>query len=84
MHEKSYGNNLNYDLWYKTLIGAKYLRIMLDKVNGFIRYYNGTKYFVLYGLEKYYPIYDRIRYLKASKSGINMFFLIILEKSKVS
>ena len=33
-----------YHVAYKTLIGAKPLRIMFDKVDGFIRDYNGTKY----------------------------------------
>ena len=47
--EKSFENILVYSISYKTLIGAKSLRIMLDKINGFIRVYNGTRYLVLFG-----------------------------------
>ena len=39
---------LIYDVSYKILIGAKPLHIMFDKVNGFIRDYDGTKYLVLF------------------------------------
>ena len=59
-----------YDVLYKTLIGAKCLRIMLDKVDGFVRDYNGTKYLVIFGPEKYYAIFNRIRYLIGLKSSI--------------
>ena len=38
---------------------------------GFIRDYDGTKYLVLFRLEKYDAIYDRIRYL----IGLHIFFL---------
>ena len=34
---------------------------MFDKVDGFIRDYDGTKYLVLFGLEKYNAIHDSIR-----------------------
>ena len=83
LHEKSYRNNLTYGLWCKTLIGTKSLCIMLDKVNRFIRYFNGIKYLVLYGLEKYYRNYGRIRYLKASKSGIAYVFSNKFGKIKI-
>ena len=53
MDEKSYENVLIYDILYKTLIRAKPLRVMLDKVDVFIRDYDGTEYIVLSGLEKY-------------------------------
>ena len=36
---------------------------------GFIRNYYGTKYLVSFGFEKHDDIYDRIKYLKALKSG---------------
>ena len=49
-----------YDVSYKSLIGAKSLRIMFEKVDGLIRDYDGTKYLVLFGLEKYDAIYERI------------------------
>ena len=41
---------------------------MFDKVERFIRDYDGTKQLVSFGLEKYNAIYDRIRYLIRLKS----------------
>ena len=52
------------------MIGAKPMRIRLDKVNEFIRVCDGTRYLVLFGSEKYDLIYNRIRYLIGVKSGI--------------
>ena len=49
---------LIYDILYKALIGAKPLRIMIDKLNGFIRGYVGTKYLVLFVPEKCNAISD--------------------------
>ena len=49
-------NILIYDVTYKSLIGAKPLRIMLDKVNRFIRNSNGTNFFFsLFGSENIMP-----------------------------
>ena len=36
----------------------------------FIRVYDATRYLVLFGSEKYDPIYNRIRYLISMKRGI--------------
>ena len=60
MHQKPH-NILIYDLSYKTLIGAKLLRLRFDKVDGFIRVYGRIKYLVLFGLEKHSTIYDRFK-----------------------
>ena len=49
------------------------------KYFGFIRVYDGSRYLVLFGLEKYDAIYIRIRYLVRQKVS-HMFFLTILEK----
>ena len=49
LDEKSYENILIYDISYKTLIGAKPLRIRLDKVDAFIRVYDGNRLLVLFG-----------------------------------
>ena len=70
MGKKSYKNILIYDVSYKSLIGAKSLRIMFEKVDGLIRDYDGTKYLILFGLEKYDRNYDRIIYFLRLKSGI--------------
>ena len=58
MNEKSYENILVYDISYKTLIGAKLLRISFEKINGFIRVYDQTRYLVLFGPEKYDTIFQ--------------------------
>ena len=42
--EKSHKNILVYDISYKTLVGAKPLRIKFDKIDGFIRVYDGLDY----------------------------------------
>ena len=47
-HEKSHKNILIYGISYKTLIVSKPLRIRLDKIDGFIRIYNTTKYLTFF------------------------------------
>ena len=58
----------------KTFIGAKPFLIIFHKVDGFIRDYDGAKYLVLFSVERYNAIYDRIRYLIGLKSGITYVF----------
>ena len=82
MGKKSYKNILIYDVSYKSLIGAKSLRIMFEKVDGLIRDYDGTKYLILFGLEKYDAIYNGIRLKNGLKMVLHMFSFTILEKSK--
>ena len=43
INERSYKNILAYNISYKTLIGAKRLRIRFDNVNEFIRVYDGNR-----------------------------------------
>ena len=81
--KKSHKNILIYDISYKTLIDPKPLQIIFEKINGFIKIYDRTKYLVLLGHEKYDTIYDRIRHLISLKSGITYFFLTKLQKSKL-
>ena len=50
--EKSRENILIYDISFKTLIGPKPLRVRFDKIDAFIRLYDGTRYFVLFVFEK--------------------------------
>ena len=69
----SYKNILVYHISYSSLINAKPLCIKFDKVDRFIRAYDGTIYLVLISLEKYDAIYNRIRYLVSLKSGIAIF-----------
>ena len=50
-------------------LGAKPLRIWFDKIDGFIKIYDGIRYLVLFATERYNTIYDRINYLISEKSG---------------
>ena len=78
--EKSYKNILVYDISYKILFGLKPLRIGFDEVAGFIRVYDGIRYIVLLGPEKYDAIYNRTRYLISQKTDVTyVFFLIIMQ-----
>ena len=63
INEKSHEKILIYNFSHKTLIGTNSLRIRFDKVDGFIRIYDRTRYLTLFGSEKYDAIYIRIRYL---------------------
>ena len=72
-----------YDISYKTLMGAKPLRISFDKINGFIRVYDETRYLVLFGTEIYDGIFNRIRYLIKEKSGITYVISHYYAKIKV-
>ena len=57
---------------------------MFDKVNEFIRDYDGTKYLVLFGPEKHNAIYDRIVYLVRLESGITYVFSYNYANSKIN
>ena len=72
-----------YDISYKTLIGSKPFCIRFDKIDEFIRIYDGNWYLTLFGFEIYDAIHGIIRYLVSLKSGITYIFLTILEKSKL-
>ena len=56
LDEKSYENILTYGISYETLLAAKPLGFMFNKVYGFIR-----DNLILFGLEKYNTTYSRIR-----------------------
>ena len=73
---------MTFHISYKTLIGSKSLRIRFDKIDGFIRIYDGTRYLTLFGSEKYDAIYDRIRCLISLKSGITYIFSHYFAKTK--
>ena len=56
-----------YDISYKTLMGAKPLRIRFDEIHGFIKIYDGIRDVLLFRSEQYDAIYIRIRYLIRQK-----------------
>ena len=51
------------------MAGGESLLIVFDKVGWPIMNYDGTKYLVLLGSEKYNSIYDKTRYLIQLKSS---------------
>lgn len=58
------------DVLYKTMIGAKPLDIMFDKVNGFITDYDEVKYLISFVLGKYDAFFDRILYKNKTKKSL--------------
>ena len=80
---KNHTKILIYDILYKSLIGPKPLRVRFDKVDGFIRVYDATRYSVLFEPEKYNAICNRIIYLISLKMVLPAFFPIIMQKSKL-
>ena len=65
------------------MIGVKPLRIRVNKIDGFIRVYNGTGYLALFGAVKNDFIYNRIRCLTGVKSSLCISFLKTVQKSKL-
>ena len=59
------------------------LGITFDKIDEFIRNYDGTRHLTLFGSEKYDAFYDKIRYLINLKSGITYTCPHYLAKIKV-
>ena len=68
---------------FKTFIGSKPLCFRFDKIDGFIRIYDGTRYLIFFCSEKSYAIYNRIRYLISVKSSITYIFSHNYAKIKV-
>ena len=82
IEQKSFENVLFYNISYKTLTYVKPLYIRFDKIDGLIRAYDGTRYLILFGSEKYDSIYSKIRYLISVKSGIKYAISHNMQKSK--
>ena len=59
------------------------MQIRFDKIDEFIRIYDGTRYVILFGSENYGSIYYRIRYLISLKSSITYIFSHYFAKMKV-
>ena len=57
----------SYNILCKGLTNSKTLHIRFDKIDGFIRVYDGTRYLVLFGSKKYDSNYNMIRYLMCKK-----------------
>ena len=81
--EKSHEYILIYDISYKTSVDPTPLRIRFDKIDRFIRIYDGTRYSTLFGSEKYDAVYDTIRFLLSLKCCIIYIFSDYFAKTKV-
>ena len=57
--------------------------ITFDKLDGFIRIFDGTRYLTLLDSEIFNAIYDKIRYLQSLKSRIAYIFSNYFAKTKV-
>ena len=64
-------------------MGAKPLHIWLEKIDGFIKIYDGIRYLVLFAPERYNAIYDRINYLTSEKVVLHILLIIILQESEL-
>ena len=65
------------------MIGAKPLCIRFNKIGGFIKVYDRTRYLSLFGPEKDYSIYNRTRYLIEVENCIISAFSHYYAKIKV-
>ena len=83
INKKSHENILIYDTPYKTLIDTKPFHIRFDKIDRFIRIYDGARCLALFGSEKCIFTYNRTKCLISLQNGITYFFLTILKKSKL-
>ena len=50
--EKSREHILIYNIWHKTLSGPKHLRIKFNKIDRFIKIYDGTRHLTLFDSKK--------------------------------
>ena len=69
LDEKLYQNILIFDVVYKTLIVSRPLRITFNKVNGFVKFYGGSKHLALFVSKKYNNIFNRIGILYDKKEA---------------
>ena len=60
----------NYDISYKNSMGAKPIAYLVQKIDSFIKIYDGIRYLMLFASERCNAIYNRISYLISEKSGI--------------
>ena len=70
--EKSFENILVFNISQKTLIDVKPLRIRFDKIDEFIRVYDGARYLTLFGSEKYDFMHKRIKHVIEVKNDVNI------------
>ena len=62
--EKSYEDLQVYNISYETFTFAKPLHVRFNKIDGFIKYYDGIRQLVLFDPERYNATYDRVNYVE--------------------
>ena len=80
MNEKSHKNILIFDISYKTLIGQKPLRIRFNKIGGFIKIYDGTRYWKMKNVTLLITELDILCY--KSKKWYHIYFFSLFCKSQ--
>ena len=83
INKKLHENILIYDIPYKTFIDPKPLHIRFDKIDRFIRIYDGARCLALFGSEKYNFTHNRTRCLISLKNSITYIFSHYFAKIKV-
>ena len=74
---KKFGKNLVYGVLYKNFMGKKPLHIRFDKIDGFIKIYDGIRYLVLLAYnEIYYEI--KFKILEMKKVVLQITLIVIL------
>ena len=86
MDKKPSKNILIYNVAYKTQYGAKPLHIIFNKVDGYIRNYDKTRYLQLLhsSNEKYERMFDGFRYLIMFLSNISDLYSYKYTKIKIN
>ena len=62
-----------YNISCKRSTDSNPLGIRFNKIDEFIRFYDGIRYLELFGSEKFNSIYNKVRYLMSIKTGIHIF-----------
>ena len=65
------------------MIQTKPLHVRLDKIDGFVRIYDGTRYSTMFGSEKYDAICDGIRHFTSLKWGMTYIFFSLFCKNQI-
>ena len=84
LDRKSYENILTFDISYKTFMGAKALPIQFEKIDRFIKTYDGIRYLVLFAAERYNTIYEGINYLISEKVALHIVLIIIFQELELT
>ena len=84
LDRKSNENILTFDISYKTFMGAKALPIQFEKIDRFIKTYDGIRYLVLFAPERYNTIYEGINYLISEKVALHIVLIIIFQELELT